>query len=594
MAKKNKIDLPSENENENENDNSELKDQLIKHIKESDINIDELVKNISNISLHEKNEEIGKAEYLEACDRLNIKNGELVYFRGIRSYTVTKNKFRYFLGENSYDMRTLKIMLNGIERAENLVKYCLKHHNMKSQPILHKYCYITNPTAQEECGFRFRKDLEIYKNDFDKWTALASTMTSVFDKDTHSYNCYIPLIQRIKSDNKMINNYLKMTFKEDLFAIMDYLSLYTFENRYEISRPTLLMVGERGTGKNTFVEALMSRIYFGVSSEITFGDSFTEWGDSKLAYIGEISSEGHNTSYLWDFSKQISGQAVNKVNTKYGAKNDASNGLFFIMMSNEPKPVHIKDPILNEEENQMLVIKLNKSEKTDSDIRKFKLEINRKGYLTIADFFMDHLGHWIYTDLFNHYKELRMRIKYRPCRYGMVVPITQGLKDIIQMSISGNDASIMKFIEDLFYQNNEAYKLDEEEEIIFRMFISGTKGGIKGFIPISIIQKIPKSEKFDFFTLNRFLRKKEWLITNNIRVDAIDNTKSRNGIIVNVNKIAKYIKEQSDEADRQIVIYQENNEFEGNFVAARYAELKEPDIEERNLEEEMKEIHELL
>ena len=584
--------------------NSELKAQLIKHIENNDINVDEVVRNISTMTITDDSEnQIGRTEYLELCTILKVKDGEIVYYHGIKVYAVTRNKFRYFLGENSYSERTLKSLLGEKDKVDNVVKYIIKNHNMKSEPALHKYCYIVNATAQEKAGFRLRKDLEQYSRDFDKWTSLACTMTSVFDSETHSYNCYIPLIKRDKADNKTINAYIKMTFKEHTQAIMDYLALYTFENRYEISRPILLLCGDRGTGKNTFVEALMSQIYMGVTSEITLGDAFNEWTDSKLAYIGEISQEGHNTTFLWDMGKQLSGQGVSKVNGKFAGKYEVSNGLYMVAMSNEPKPIHIKDQIMNEEENSLLVIKMKKNETTDADVRKFKLDINKKGYISISEYFKDHLGHWVFTDLFEHYKNLRQRIKMRPCRYGMVVPITEGLIEIVQMSVSGVDASILKCVEDLFYQNYSPYNLSDEDERVFKMFSSATETGIKGFIPLSIIGKMANTNKTDFYvTFIKFLRKRGWLLNGDIQVnpftESIGSSKPKNGIIVNVQKVANYFEERNADSRRKLDQYKNNDDFKNNFTSEKYFgssnDIKEPALVERDYKKEAAEIEDLL
>jgi hypothetical protein len=325
--------------------------------------------------------------------------------------------------------------------------------------------------------------------------------------------------------------------------------------------------------------------------------------DSKLAYIGEISQEGHNTTFLWDLGKQLSGQGVGKVNGKFAGKYEVSNGLYMVAMSNEPKPIHVKDQIANEEENSIFVIKLKKSDTTDEDVRKFKLGINKKGYISISEFFKEHLGHWIFTDLFEHYKSLKQRIKMRPCRYGMVVPITEGLIEIMQMSVSGVDASILKCIEDLFYQNYSPYNLNDEDEQIFKMFTSGTATGIKGFVPLSIIGKMANTNKPDFYvTFIKFLRKRNWMVNGDIQVnpfsDSAGNNKTKNGIIVNVERIANYFEEKNSDSRKKLDQYKKNDSLKSNFTSEKYFgtsnDFKEPALVERDYAKEAAEIEDLL
>jgi len=567
-----------------------------------DINMDEMTEGLSHLpSAQSDEQEEGKAEYIKVCKTLKLKQGELVYYKNICAFSVTNDKFKYFLGESSYGNDALKSILKSKENVDKLIKYTVANHALKSKPQLHKYCYITNATSQEDVGFRFRKDLEPYKDDFDKWTALASSMTSVFDPENHCYNCYVPLIRRISADNKTINHYLKMTFGDDIPAIMDWMALYAFENRYEISRPTLLLQGERGSGKNTFIEAMVSQIYSRVTSEVTF-DNFTEFYDSKLVYVGEISKELHKPIQLWDFSKQISGQAISVANNKYGSKSNVVNGVFFVMMTNEPKPFHIKDPITNPDDNQMLVVRMDRSDITDEAVKKFKIDLNKKGYLTIAEFFADNLGHWVYTDLFTHYKDLRKRIKNRPCRYGMPVPITKSLIDIMQLSISGNEAGMMKCIEDLFYQNSMHYGLSDEEEQMFKMFSAGTASGLKGFLPASIIGKMSKIDRFDINSFNWFLRKNKWIALQSVMInpfsDELGNNRSRTGVVLNYNEIAKFISDREADSERQLKEYKANAKHKGNFTSAKYYgsnQPVEPSLPEiRNAKDEIEELESLL
>lgn len=550
-------------------------------------------------------DEEGLKEYLKIIKYLKLNEGELVYYKGqVKHYKVTKGTFNYTLGESSYNDRDIKTLFAGnSEKADMLKRYLLKNYNMHTKPTLNKFCYLTNATSQEPQGFRWRADLAEHKENIDNLSKEASTVKIAFDKTKFAYNCYIPIIAVKKANNKIIKEYIELTFKDDTEALLDWLSLYAFENRYQISRPTLMLKSnKRGTGKNTFLESVAGQIYEGSSCEITFDDNFNEWGGYKLVYIDEGGDTKYNPAALWDKSKQISGQGILKVNTKFGSKEDQANGSYCVIMSNDPKPIHIKDEILSEDKNQILVIDMEKDSETDMAVEKLELQMHRLGYYHFKDFFADHLGHWVFTDLLEHYKKLKKKTKSKPYRYGMPVPITKGLKKLLQMSLSPNDIMILKSIEDLYYQNPSPYNLTEDEKVVFNMFASGTPKpeSLKGYIPFSILAKMANTNKFEISAFNRFLDKRGWLYEAHIRISPIKgyNQKTFYGILVNINKITKYFEKQYADSQEDIAKIRLDSEYKGSFSAAsdEAVAFEEPTNPKDSFDykEEMSKLDELL
>ena len=577
--------------------------KLEEFIKDNPEALEEIIANMPSVEKPEL--EVGEKEYKEVIKFLELNDGELVYFRGLCAYKVVKAMYSYDLGKHPYGDKGLKAILGSMDRVEKLTKYAMKYHNMHTEPKLHKFCYLANATSQEEKGFRWRKDLIEYEGNIDKLAEKAAESKVIFDREHFCYNCYIPIVEIKKANNKIVNEYIELTFKELAKPVMDWISLYAFENRYQISRPTLMLKSnKRGTGKNTFMESFLANIYAGMASEITFKDDFSEWGDCKLAYIDEGSDTKYNPAGLWDQTKQISGQGVLKVNKKFGSKHDAPNGVFLVIMTNEAKPIHIKDEIIDESKNQILVVDMVKDDETDKAIEKLEMKIHKLGYYRFSDFFEDHIGHWIFTDLLTHYKCLKQRTKVKPYRYGMPVPITKGLKKLLQMSLSANDIMILQTLEDLYYQNSVGYHMEDDERKIFNMFASGTPApeNIKGFIPFAVLHKLSKHNKIEISTFTKFLSKRGWMFQEAIRISPIKGIgqKSFYGILVNINKITEYFERQEAESQKNINEIREDKEFDGSFRAAHdeAMDFKEPEdrpyVEEFDADEEMKQIEGLL
>ena len=110
----------------------------------------------------------------------------------------------------------------------------------------------------------------------------------------------LPVIIR---DNDFIENYLEEVFGSNKSFIKEYLAVYVYTNN--LSLPTIILTGERGTGKNTFAEAIHA-IFPALSDTAKDLDgNFNPFAEKKLLIIDESESSG---KLQYQLLKKFSGQ----------------------------------------------------------------------------------------------------------------------------------------------------------------------------------------------------------------------------------------------------------------------------------------------
>jgi hypothetical protein len=120
---------------------------------------------------------------------------------------------------------------------------------------------------------------------------------------------------------------------------------------------------------------------------------------------------------------------------------------------------------------------------------------------------------------------------------------------------------------------------------------------------LSIIGKMANTNKTDFYvTFIKFLRKRNWMVNGDIQVnpfsDSAGNNKTKNGIIVNVERIANYFEEKNSDSRKKLDQYKKNDSLKSNFTSEKYFgtsnDFKEPALVERDYAKEAAEIEDLL
>ena len=227
-------------------------------------------------------------------------------------------------------------------------------------------------------------------------------------------NIEYPMIEERMRDNQFIDDYIDRIFGEHSSFIKDWLALYTYTD-YE-SLPVIILVGDRATGKNTFVE-MVSKIYPQLWSHWN-GDqeAFNDYYTKKLLWIDENAFGDKKSQY--NQIKHITGNEWVTVNEKYKPRYRVRNNIKVILTTNDVKPLAVKaeEAPTSPEDNNFFFFKMPKID-GDSRNRNIKNELEER------------IGHYCRTELKDRYD----RVIDNPdlsCRYIIPCPITEFGKEI--------------------------------------------------------------------------------------------------------------------------------------------------------------------
>lgn len=252
--------------------------------------------------------------------------------------------------------------------------------------------------------------------------------TYAADLEDGVFTAAIKGINEKVQDNALIESFLSDRFGRHKEFIKKWLAIYCYTNYRKL--PVLILTGERGTGKNTFAEAVgeIFKSLSDIAGQIE-GD-FNPSAEKKLMIIDESDSHG---KLQYQTLKKISGQKTIEINKKYMPQYQAKNNLNIILLSNELLPVTVERDELptDEANNQFFVYRLPKlTGPIDADLQ---------------DKIIDRLGYYIRTEL----KMIFDNLDLGGCRYSLKVPITEDEKELFNNSISDIEVETDRMI-DLF------------------------------------------------------------------------------------------------------------------------------------------------
>ncbi|MBL7135228.1 MAG: hypothetical protein ISS81_01385 [Candidatus Marinimicrobia bacterium] len=238
---------------------------------------------------------------------------------------------------------------------------------------------------------------------------------------------YSGIEDKIK-DNQFVENYLEDTFKQYKDFIKEYLAVFCYTNYLKL--PTLVLSGDRGTGKSTFVE-IVGDIFKPLTTEWCGNESnFTPEVEKKLLIVEE-NDIVHKSQYKT--LKKYSGQKYSKVNKKFTPVYSVRNNMNIILLSNDAIALYVKKEELpaDGKNNQFLVF----------EFQQFKGPIDA----SIQDKILDRLGHYIRTELKSVYDHLN----FSSYRYSINVPITDAEKALFRNNATDIELDTDKFIQQL-------------------------------------------------------------------------------------------------------------------------------------------------
>jgi hypothetical protein len=311
---------------------------------------------------------------------------------------------------------------------------------------------------------------------------------------------YAPIAAHTQ-DNLFIDSWLKDTFGPHAEFIKQWLAVYCYSNYRKL--PTLVLKGDRGTGKNTFAESVLS--IFPSISQFWHGEekNFTPEVQKKLL-IADESVSANEKQYR--MLKQRSGQKMSVVNQKFLPEYQVRNNMNIIILSNEHTPIFVQkdEEPTSEKNNQFFVYTM----------PKLKGEIDPDFGVKVED----RLGHYVRTELKAAYEAVK---NIPGCRYSIPTPITDEEKALFNVNQTGIEEEGMKFLRKMVERNDEAYVKFFEAGLFPSSFVDSysiskgyTKNGVirnlkeKGYLkPADPERKMVKGERQYCFEMTEELKK---------------------------------------------------------------------------------------
>ena len=304
----------------------------------------------------------------------------------------------------------------------------------------------------------------------------ADETTFSFDQTTGNITVRVKALPVNIQDNDLIERYLESVFGQYKDFIKQWLAVYVYTNYVKL--PTLIFTGDRGVGKNTFAQSIMS-IFPALS--VTANDlqnNFTPFAEKKLLVIDESDANG---KVQYKMLKKFSGQKFLEVNKKYLPQYQVQNNLNIMLLSNDELPIYVeRDEIPTDSRNNQFFV--------------YKFQPHADFDAQLEEKIIDRLGHYVRSELRSVFSSLNINT----FRYAIDTPITPEEQKLFNNSVTDIEAEADRLIE---YIEN---KVTDPSWYLYKF----TQAGI---IPSSFFHETISSHKVNKTKVIQNLQKRGYL-----------------------------------------------------------------------------------
>jgi len=316
-----------------------------------------------------------------------------------------------------------------IRRPPNLIYNFLLDNKFQKKFINPAYTYIYKKLFVGQ-AFLKRPYVNIVLGKCDSNGIRINQSSQPPNKTTGEYRVYHPYPEQKLQDNEFIEKLLSILFPETKKkeTIKKLLAQSYLEYRTQ-ARPTVILFGERGSGKSLFFNLFYKQIFPSITTQLppNFKD-FNGFLKNTFIIAEESQDESVDLKTLGSLIKKWSGSSFVCINEKNEKAYDSPFAATFFIASNQ-KPIHLTELIKNDHNNQYLVVYFKKSLTDEIKALQAQYQIT-----DLEKAVKDRIGFYTETELTTVYKQILEDRKKQHCRYGFPIPVDQDVLKLSELS----------------------------------------------------------------------------------------------------------------------------------------------------------------
>lgn len=416
------------------------------------------------------------------------------------------------------------------------IKHLSENYYMHGRPYVRKVQSLYNSSGSLNPWYSKDWEKEMYKSE------------TSYNIQTGEVLVRVPYPKIVEKNHEEFERLLQIILGDVYPTVKSWMAQMLFEDRIDKSgRATLVLYGQRGTGKSFFVDAILNKLLPGFTAPLPINwEQFNGFLENKLVFLDENESRDLNMRGVSVLAKKISGATTEMINKKFSETYRIKVGCYFCVMANKI-PIWITELPTSEEENQFIVKKMTVQLGQDPEFQSFR----KKHGSDLTTFIKNNVGSYIKEILLPEYHQIAQ--EYKDMRYGFPIPITSDLLQIHEVTVVGSvDIEMTNVMETMYvYEEGnmlEALRDRPDKNIMIDLWKEYRK---TGFMANQLESFFASHRRVD---LKRFRRKLEEMdIIQKKGVVKKINSKSFRGNQINELKFREFISEPEELKSEEIM-----------------------------------------